>query len=73
MSVRPVVDGIERQLSGELEVIRLNIHEPAGAELAAEVGARYTPTFVLFDGQGGELWRSVFRIDLQTIERALAR
>jgi hypothetical protein len=71
MSVRPVVDGIERKLSGRLEVIRLNLQEPAGAQLAADMGANFTPTFVLYDGQGLEGWRSVFQIDLETVERAL--
>lgn len=73
MTVRPVVDGIERKLSGELLVLRLNVQEPAGSELAAHYGASYTPTFILFDRQGEELWRSVFQIDGGTIERLLAR
>lgn len=71
--MKPVVDGIERKLSGELLVVRLNVQEAAGSELAAQYGASYTPTFILFDRQGTEVWRSVFQIDGETIERLVAR
>ena len=63
MAVRPVVDGVERELSERLDVLRLNIQDPAGAVLSREYGARFTPTFVLLDGAGREIWRSVFALD----------
>ncbi len=73
MSVKPVVDGIEQALAGKLDVVRLNIQEPVGRELAAAFGASFTPTFVLFDENGNEVWRSVFQIDRGTVEQALLR
>ena len=63
MSVKPVVDAVEREFSGKLKVIRLNIQDPAGQVLAREYDFQFTPTFVLLDGDGQELWRSVFALD----------
>jgi thioredoxin-related protein len=63
MTIKPVVDAVEREFSRELQVIRLNVQEPAGRELAQAYGFEFTPTFVLLDGDGRELWRSVYRLD----------
>jgi thioredoxin-related protein len=42
------------------QVIKLNMMNPATREFGAEVGFQFTPTFILFDGEGKELkrWRS---------------
>ena len=63
MTVKPVVDGIEREFAGRLKVIRLNVQDPAGEALSQEYGFQYTPTFILLDGDGQEIWRSVFVIE----------
>ena len=63
MTVKPVVDGIEGEFAGRLKVIRLNVQDPAGKALSQEYGFQYTPTFVLLDGDGHEIWRSVFVIE----------
>jgi len=63
MTVRPVVDAVERELGDAVQVIRLNVQEPAGRELAQSYGFEFTPTFILIDGDGRELWRSVYLLD----------
>jgi len=63
MSVKPVVDAVEREFFGKLKVIRLNVQDPAGKALALEYGFQFTPTFILLDGDGQEAWRSVFALD----------
>jgi hypothetical protein len=63
MSVRPVVDAVEREFGNRLLVIRLNVQDPAGDELAASFRSEFTPTFILFAADGRELWRSVFALD----------
>ncbi len=73
MSVKPVVDAVEREFSGKLKVIRLNVQDPAGKVLAEEVGFQFTPTFVLLDGDGQEVWRSVFALDPSQIRSRLNR
>jgi len=71
MAIRPVVDGIEREWQGRLSVIRLDIQEASGRTLSRELGAMYTPTFILFDGQGREVFRSVGRLDPSELRQAL--
>jgi len=59
MSAKPVVDGLERDWQRG-QVIRLDVRSPVGREFGRLHGFEYTPTFILFDGQGVELgrWRS---------------
>mgnify|MGYP003498813510 CR=1 FL=1 len=63
MKIKPVVDEGECEFSRELQVIRLNVQEPAARELAQAYGFEFTATFGLLDGDGRELWRSVYRLD----------
>jgi thioredoxin-related protein len=46
------VDGIERDLEGKAEVLRLGVMNGVGRELAARYGVRRLPTVVLLDGNG---------------------
>ncbi len=55
----------------KIRVIRLNIQEPVGMELAPVYGFEYTPTFIFFDAQGNELWRTVGMFDEQKIRDSI--
>jgi thioredoxin-related protein len=50
---KPVVDGIERDLEGEAELLRLGVTNGVGRELAIRYGVRSVPTLVLLDRNGG--------------------
>jgi len=63
MAVRPVVDAVEREFAGKLKVIRVNVQDPVGRQLAGAYDLEFTPTFVLFDSQGQQVWRSVYNLD----------
>ena len=65
------MDGIEQDYAGRLLVIRLNIQEEVGRELAPLFGFEFTPTFIFFDAQGTELWRSVGNLDLERLRQSL--
>ena len=65
------MDGIEQDYAGRLLVIRLNIQEEVGRELAPFFGFEFTPTFIFFDAQGTELWRSVGDLDLERLRQSL--
>jgi thioredoxin-related protein len=54
-----------------LHIIRLNVQEPVGRELAPVYGFEFTPTFVFFDAQGNELWRTVGSFDPQQVRDSL--
>jgi thiol-disulfide isomerase/thioredoxin len=70
MSARPFLDRIEEQ-HPELTVVRLNIQDPAAAGILDEYGFQYTPTFIMFDPEGEELWRTPFAIDPDWVEETL--
>lgn len=63
MTIRPVVDAVEREFGDSLLVIRLNVQDPDHRELALSYGFEFTPTFILFDSDGRELWRSIYLLD----------
>jgi thioredoxin-related protein len=49
----------------------LNVQETVGRELAPVYGFEFTPTFIFFDGQGNELWRTIGSFDPQMVRDAL--
>jgi len=46
------VDGLERELEGRAQILRLNVTSKAGGALAMRYNVRGVPTFVLLDGAG---------------------
>ena len=69
---RPIVDGIERDLGDAVRVIRLNRHWRSGRAIAARLGLRLVPAFVVFDGQGEvRLRKDGAVINRQTVLSAL--
>lgn len=72
LAAKPIVDGIEREFSGQLLVVRLNVQDPAGRVLARTYGSQYTPTFIFFDEQGVEQWRTVGNLDSSRLRESLA-
>ena len=71
MAAKPIVDGIEAEHHGRLTVIRINVQEPGFRPLLAQYNFQFTPTFILFDGEGRELFRSVGSIDADRVRRSL--
>ncbi len=49
---KPIVDGLEKDLDGKADVIRLNALSSIGQQGAAHFGVRGLPTLVLVDGNG---------------------
>lgn len=72
--IKPAVDKLEQELNSTgkpIHIIRLNVQEPAGRELAHVYRFGYTPTFVFLDAQGLELWRTVGVFDPQQVRDSL--
>lgn len=46
------MDGLERDLEGHAQVLRLSVLDDVGGQLAMRYGVRGVPTFVLLDGAG---------------------
>ena len=70
--MKPVVDRLENDMDGKLEIIRVNIQDSVGRELARNFGFEYTPTFIFFDGNGNELWRQVGGLDTERVRSSLS-
>jgi thioredoxin-related protein len=54
--MKPVVDRLEKQYAGKVDVKRMSLNgDDAAAEaLASKYGVQYVPTFVFVDSQGGQ-------------------
>jgi len=72
MAAKPIVDGIENQHADDLNVIRVNVQDDAMRPLLKNYAFQFTPTFILFDPAGEEIFRTVGAIDPKAIEKALA-
>ena len=69
---KPIVDGLERELEGQAQVVRLSILSQPGREMARRYGIRGVPTFFIFDGQGNLIERQVGLPDRGKIKSLVA-
>ena len=65
------MDGLEAEWGNEASVMLLNVQDPAAKPLLDELGFRYTPTFILFDGAGNEVWRATGSINPDEVNQQL--
>lgn len=72
MAAKPIVDGIEKQHADDLNVIRVNVQDDALQPLMKTYAFQFTPTFILFDSTGEEIFRTVGAIDPAAIDKALS-
>jgi hypothetical protein len=70
---RPIVDGLEAEWEGEVEVLRLNVQGEGVRPLLQDLDFRYTHTFILFDGSGNEIWRTNGSLDPEVVKAQLAK
>ena len=49
---KPVVDGLEQDLEGQAQVLRLGVMDGVGGELAMRYGVRGVPTLLVLNGAG---------------------
>ena len=66
------MDGLEEEWNGEVEVMRLNVQSDGIRPLLQDLNFRYTPTFILFDGSGQEIWRTNGSLDPEVVNQQLA-
>ena len=69
--MKPIVDGIEQQYKSRLNIIHLDIQSDTGRTLAVLYGFQFTPSFIFFDVQGKEVWRSIGRLDVNQVSNSL--
>lgn len=65
------MNGLQAELGGQLEIIKVDIYTAAGRELTAEYNSIATPTFIFFDAEGNEVWRSIGSLDPDRVRTSL--
>ena len=71
------MDELEQELDkgisigAPIHIIRLNIQGDVGRELAPVYNFEFTPTFIFFDSQGHEVWRTIGEFDPQKVRDSL--
>lgn len=53
------MDGLERELESQAQVLRLNVMDSVGGSLAMRYGVRGVPTLVLLNGAGEVVLKQV--------------
>lgn len=69
--MKPIVDGLEAEYQGRLQVIRIDMQSAAGRSLAPEFGAISTPTFIFLDANGEVAWTQVGFLSREKIQDSL--
>lgn len=54
MTMKPIVDGLERDYQNRVPVLRIEASTPAGQYLWNKYNLQVTPTFLFLDVQGNE-------------------
>lgn len=63
MRAEPIVNGLEEEWGDQVLVVQVDIHASENQTLLSSLNVQFTPTFVLYDLKGQEVWRSVGAID----------
>jgi len=69
---KPKVDQLERDLTGQATVLRLNVKDDVGQALAARWGVRGIPTFFVLNGDGDVIYSHAGAPDIERLKAAVA-
>jgi thioredoxin-related protein len=72
MRAEPIVNGLRSEWGDEVQVVQIDLHRKENQSLIAQIGFRFTPTFVLYDESGQEIWRASGGLDAAEVRRQLA-
>jgi thioredoxin-related protein len=65
------VNGLQQELGSQLLILKVDVYTNAGRELSNEYNSFGTPTFIFFEPDGTELWRSIGSIDSDKVRASL--
>ena len=65
------MDGLEQEMEGQAQVLRLSVTDDVGGVLASRYRVRGVPTFVLLDGAGNVVLTQIGKPDRAAILTAV--
>lgn len=68
----PIVDGLEVEFAGQVDVVRLDAAEPVNVELQTELGVRGHPSFVVLDANNAPVARFIGPQTVEMLWEAMA-
>lgn len=71
--MEPIVDGLDGKYAADFTIVRVNVGNSAGKQLAREHGCIGQPAFVLFDRSGEQVRRLQGAQTSETFEQEIER
>ncbi len=65
------MNGLRSELDQQLVILQVDIYSDAGREMAADYNGVFTPTFIFFNPDGEEVWRSIGSLDPDQVRASL--
>jgi thiol-disulfide isomerase/thioredoxin len=72
VSAKPIVDGIANDYAGRVRLVRIDARDSANRELADQLGLRMTPTYVIYDAQANEVYRTSGSMQRTVFDQVIA-
>ncbi len=66
------MDGLEADWGDQVQVVRINIHDETAEGLKTRLDFEFSPTFILFDGAGNEVWRERGSLDPDAVKQEVS-
>jgi thioredoxin-like negative regulator of GroEL len=71
--MEPIVDGLADKYGENFKIVRVNVDNARGRQLAQEYGCIGQPAFVLFDGSGEQVRMLMGAQTIKTFEQEIER
>jgi thiol:disulfide interchange protein len=71
--MNPIVNGLEKKYAQDFQIVRVNVGDSQGKQLAREHGCIGQPAFVLFDRSGEQVRRLIGAQTAATFEQEIER
>lgn len=65
------MNGLRTELGQQLVILQVDIYTTAGRELSSEYNGVFTPTFIFFNLDGEEVWRTVGSLDAEQVRASM--
>jgi hypothetical protein len=62
LASEPAVQSLTSEVGATAKILRLNVSDSIAVPLMREFNAYATPTFIVFNGRGEEVWRQSGRV-----------